>query len=54
MATATVGSEKVVFIRGVSEDLWKQAKSAAALEGTTLSEFVQRAIREALKKARSK
>ena len=39
-----------INIRNVPEDLHRQAKAQAALQGITMQEFVIRAIREYLKK----
>jgi hypothetical protein len=43
---------KVLNLRGVPVDLVRRAKSAAALQGITLREFVFKAIEEKLKKAK--
>ena len=34
-----------VFVRGIPDDLWRAIKARASLEGITLSEAVQAAIR---------
>jgi hypothetical protein len=43
-------SKGVLNIRGVPTDLIRRAKSAAALQGVTLREWVLKAIEEKLKK----
>jgi predicted HicB family RNase H-like nuclease len=45
-------SKGVLNIRGVPSDLIRHAKSAAALQGITLREWVLKAIEEKLKKAK--
>ena len=45
-------SKGVLNIRDVPPDIIRRAKSAAALEGTTLKEWVLKAIEEKLKKAK--
>jgi hypothetical protein len=34
-----------VFVRGIPDDLWRAIKARASLEGITLSEAIQAAIR---------
>jgi hypothetical protein len=41
---------KVLNLRGVPDDLIRKAKSAAALQGITLRDWVLKAIAEKLKK----
>ena len=43
-----MGKETVTSIR-VEEDLWKEAKIRAVREGITLSDFLDRVLREKLK-----
>jgi predicted HicB family RNase H-like nuclease len=43
-------SQGVLNIRGVPSDLIRRAKSAAALQGKTLREWVVKAIEEKLKR----
>jgi predicted HicB family RNase H-like nuclease len=38
----------------IDREVWKQAKATAALQDRTLADFVEEAIREAIKKARTK
>lgn len=45
-------SKGVLNIRGVPTDLIRRAKSAAALQGVTLREWVLKAIQEKLKRAK--
>jgi hypothetical protein len=45
-------SQAVLNVRGVPSDLIRRAKSAAALQGITLREWVLKAIEEKLKKAK--
>jgi predicted HicB family RNase H-like nuclease len=45
-------SKGVLNVRGVPPDLIRRAKSAAALQGVTLREWVLKAIEEKLKKAK--
>jgi predicted HicB family RNase H-like nuclease len=45
-------SKGVLNIRGVPGDLIRRAKSAAALQGVTLREWVLKAIEEKLRKTR--
>ena len=45
-------SKGVLNVRGVPTDLIRRAKSAAALQGVTLREWVLKAIEEKLKKAK--
>jgi len=45
-------SQGVLNIRGVPSDLIRRAKSAAALQGITLREWVLKAVEEKLKKAK--
>lgn len=39
------------MLKAIDRRLWQQAKAAAALEGITLSEFIERLIREAVGKS---
>jgi len=43
---------KVLNLRGVPDDLIRKAKSAAALQGITLREWMFKAMEEKLKKAK--
>jgi predicted HicB family RNase H-like nuclease len=43
---------KVLNLRGLPDDLIRRAKSAAALEGITLKDWVMKAISEKLKKTK--
>jgi predicted HicB family RNase H-like nuclease len=45
-------SKGVLNIRGVPLDIVRRAKSAAALQGVTLREWVLKAIEERLKRAK--
>jgi predicted HicB family RNase H-like nuclease len=45
-------SKGVLNLRGVPTDLIRRAKSAAALQGVTLRDWVLKAIEEKLKKAK--
>ena len=45
-------SKGVLNIRGAPTDLIRRAKSAAALQGLTLREWVLKAIEERLKRAK--
>jgi predicted HicB family RNase H-like nuclease len=45
-------SKGVLNIRGVPDDLIRRAKSAAALQGITLREWVVKAIEERLKRTK--
>lgn len=47
-----MSNDKVLNLRNVSEDLVRRAKSAAALQGVTLREWVLKAIEEKLKKGK--
>lgn len=38
----------------IDRELWRQAKVQAALQDRTLADFVEEAVREALKKTRTK
>jgi predicted HicB family RNase H-like nuclease len=44
-------SKGVLNLRGIPTDVIRRAKSAAALQGVTLREWVLKAIEEKLKKA---
>jgi predicted HicB family RNase H-like nuclease len=45
-------SKGVLNVRGVPTDLIRRAKSAAALQGITLREWVLKAIQDKLKRAK--
>jgi predicted HicB family RNase H-like nuclease len=39
------------MLRGIDEALWRKVKSAAALEGLTVSEWILKLIRKAVRHA---
>lgn len=53
-ATAPQAEKAPVNIKAIDRELWRRVGAQAKLEGTTISELVERVLQEYLKKPRVK